>query len=51
MQFNLTDTAGIRETEQKVEKEGIRRALERVKYSHVNLLIIDGSEEAIKEKE
>jgi tRNA modification GTPase len=41
--FNLIDTAGIRETEDLVEREGVRRAEERLSNCDILLLILDGT--------
>ncbi|MEZ5315302.1 MAG: tRNA uridine-5-carboxymethylaminomethyl(34) synthesis GTPase MnmE [Chlamydiales bacterium] len=41
--FHLIDTAGIRKTEETVEKEGIRRSREVLHESELVLLVIDGS--------
>jgi len=43
--FRLIDTAGIRETEEIVEKEGIRRSKEAVKEADLILLVIDAAKE------
>ncbi len=43
--FRLIDTAGIRETDEVVEKEGIRRSREAVNEADLVLLVIDGAEE------
>ncbi|WAR04662.1 GTPB3-like protein [Mya arenaria] len=37
----LSDTAGLRETEDKVEKEGVRRALQRAQQADVKVLVFD----------
>jgi tRNA modification GTPase len=41
LHFTLTDTAGIRETEEIIEKEGIKRSLEAASSSDLTLLILD----------
>lgn len=41
--FRLTDTAGIRETEEPIEKEGISRALQAWKKADITLLVCDAS--------
>jgi tRNA modification GTPase len=41
--FNLIDTAGIRETEDLVEREGVRRAEERLSNCDILLLMLDGT--------
>lgn len=43
LHFRLTDTAGIRHTEEIVEKEGIRRSKEAIRRSDLVLLVIDAS--------
>ncbi|MFY7843254.1 MAG: tRNA uridine-5-carboxymethylaminomethyl(34) synthesis GTPase MnmE [Rhabdochlamydiaceae bacterium] len=52
LNFRLLDTAGLRETEEVIEKEGIRRTYEAVKEADLVLLIIDvtkGICEGVKE--
>ncbi len=50
--FRLIDTAGIRETEEIVEKEGIRRSKEALREADLILLVIDTAKElGIEEKE
>lgn len=41
--FRLIDTAGIRKTRDKIEEEGIRRAIERMKAADGILLLLDAS--------
>lgn len=41
---NITDTAGIRETSDDIEIEGINKALGKIRVADLKLLIIDGSE-------
>ena len=41
--FNITDTAGIHETEDPVEIVGITKARERIEEAHLILFVIDGS--------
>ena len=41
--FNLIDTAGIRETEDLVEREGVRRAEERLSNCDILLLMLDST--------
>lgn len=43
--FHLFDTAGVRETEEIVEKEGIARSLEQASKADLILLVLDGSKE------
>lgn len=43
--IHLSDTAGIRETAESIEKEGVRRALERIKSADLILHVIDSSSE------
>ena len=45
MNFKFIDTAGIRQTNDKIEKLGIIRSLEKAKQASVILYIIDGNEE------
>lgn len=49
--LNLTDTAGIRETEDIVEKIGVEKSLKTLDNSDLILLILDGSEELTEEDE
>ena len=41
--LTIADTAGLRETAEKVEAEGVRRALARARDSELVLLLLDGS--------
>jgi tRNA modification GTPase len=41
--FNLSDTAGIRETKDPVEQEGVRRAEERLSNCDILVLLLDGT--------
>ncbi len=43
LHFNLLDTAGIRETEECIEKEGIRRSKEALQTADLILLVLDAS--------
>lgn len=45
----LVDTAGLRETGDIVEAEGIRRSLERIAESDIVVVVIDGSEAVVQE--
>jgi tRNA modification GTPase len=45
LHFKLIDTAGIRETEEVVEKEGIRRSQMAMKEADLILLLLDASKE------
>ncbi len=44
--FRLVDTAGIRETDNPVEREGIRRTAAEAENSDIVLLVLDGSKDA-----
>ena len=43
LHFRLIDTAGIRETSEKIEKEGIRRSKEAMQAADLILLVLDAS--------
>ncbi|MBS0627120.1 MAG: tRNA uridine-5-carboxymethylaminomethyl(34) synthesis GTPase MnmE, partial [Verrucomicrobia bacterium] len=43
LHFKLVDTAGIRETSEKVEKEGIKRSKEAMQTADLVLLVLDAS--------
>jgi len=43
LHFRIIDTAGIRETEERIEKEGIRRSKEAMQMADLVLLVLDGS--------
>lgn len=43
IKFNFTDTAGVRESDNVVEKIGIDRALDAAKEADIVLLVLDGS--------
>ena len=43
--FNLTDTAGLRISEDTIESEGIKRSYERMKEADLILFLIDSSED------
>lgn len=47
--FVLTDTAGVRESSDEVEKIGITKAKKAIDYSDIVLLVLDGSEELSQE--
>ena len=49
LHFKLLDTAGIRETEEKIEKEGIRRSLEAMETADLILLVLDASQKLSSE--
>lgn len=44
LHFRLLDTAGIRETEEVIEKEGIKRSNEAMQIADLILLVVDGSQ-------
>lgn len=44
LHFNVTDTAGIRETPEEVEQEGIRRAKAMINQADFVLLVVDASQ-------
>lgn len=41
--FNITDTAGIRKTENNIEKEGIEKTISLIEIGDLTLLVLDGS--------
>lgn len=47
--FRFMDTAGLRETEDFVEKIGVERAIEKMKEAQIILLIYDASTESLQE--
>ena len=49
--LNICDTAGIRETEDTVEKIGVRRALEKAETAELVLAVFDGSRELDEQDE
>jgi len=51
LHFQLTDTAGLRETDELIEKEGIRRTEKAMQQSDLILLMIDASIPISKEAE
>lgn len=48
--LNLIDTAGIRETEDVVEKIGIEKGLSKLSHAQLVIIVIDGSREIKKEE-
>lgn len=51
LHFNLLDTAGIRETDETVEKEGIRRSKKALEAADLVLLVLDASRGLVPEDE
>jgi tRNA modification GTPase len=49
LHFKLLDTAGIRETEEKIEQEGIRRSFRAMELADLILLVLDASRELSEE--
>jgi tRNA modification GTPase len=49
LHFKLLDTAGIRETDEVIEKEGVRRSLEAMKSADLILLVLDASQKPSEE--
>lgn len=49
LHFKLVDTAGIRDTEEQIEKEGIRRSKEALQTADLILLVLDASSEISEE--
>lgn len=47
MPLHITDTAGLRESDDVVEKEGIRRALQAIDSADRILLVVDASEDTV----
>ena len=43
-EVSLADTAGLRETVDTIEKEGVRRALEKAEHSDLQIYVVDGLE-------
>lgn len=43
--FNLVDTAGLRETEDQIEAEGVKRSLEKVKNAFFSVLVLSTVED------
>ena len=48
--FRIKDTAGIRETEETIEKEGIRRSMQALKKADLVLLLLDVSKQLCDEE-
>jgi tRNA modification GTPase len=46
---NLLDTAGIRESREEIEEEGIRRSRQMIENADLVLLLLDGSEQLVSE--
>lgn len=46
---HLTDTAGLRETTEVIEREGIKRALAKSKQGHISLFLIDPTVEKLEQ--
>lgn len=42
----LADTAGLRQTQDEIESEGIRRALERASHADITIILFDGTQPA-----
>jgi tRNA modification GTPase len=51
LHFRLIDTAGIRETDEKIEQEGIRRSRQAMQQADLILLVLDASREICHEAE
>ena len=49
--LNIIDTAGIRETEDKVEKIGVEKSLSLIEKSDLVIVVLNGNEELTKEDE
>lgn len=49
--FRFIDTAGIRETSDVIEKEGIKRAIEKASSAHTVLYMLDSSTETVESAE
>ncbi len=45
--FRLIDTAGIRQSEDTIEKIGIEKTFEKIKLAHIVLLIVDAAESMV----
>jgi tRNA modification GTPase len=51
VKFRFIDTAGIRETQDSIEAEGIRRALDRAQRAQVVLYLFDATEDSVADSE
>ena len=51
LHFRLLDTAGIRNTEECIEKEGIRRSKQAMQEADIILLVLDASKELCEESQ
>lgn len=49
LHFKLVDTAGIRDTEERIEQEGIKRSRKAMDQADLILLVLDGSKPLCKE--
>ncbi len=49
--WTLVDTAGLRQTEDSIEKEGIKRSKQEAQKADIILLVLDGSRESSKEEQ
>ena len=47
---NIIDTAGIRQAEDFIEKEGIRRTKEHIRMSHIVVFLVDASKKLTKQE-
>ena len=45
----LADTAGLRESENEIENEGIKRSIEKAKTADLKIIMLDGSKDLTKE--
>jgi len=48
--FRISDTAGIRETEDFVEKEGVKRTRQIIEKSDISIIVVDSSREMPEEE-
>jgi tRNA modification GTPase len=51
IRFNVFDTAGMRETSDKVESLGIERTLKQIEKSEIKVIVLDGSEPKLPDLE